>query len=424
MTSSLPFKAFAIGAALGLVLAVAPSCGSSAGTCGPDNCSSGCCSNNVCLSGNIAAQCGKGGAQCTSCAAGQSCATGSCGSTFTGGGQGGGGNTGGGSGGGGGSSTCSPSNCQTGCCFRNSCFTGRAIDACGTMGIECKVCPDNNVCTTGACEARPDAGSTVTDSGVTVNDSGVTVTDSGTTVTDSGVTTTDSGTTVTDSGTTVNDAGVRDSGMGSVDAGPFDAGTFGGDGGMCHPNVVLSQVYFTSGYSDGINADFVELHNRSSIDVNLNGWSIQMATNNNSSWAVVALTGTLPAYGWYLVQGKVGSNGTALVAPYLVGGDGLDLGTSNSGTKIALVSSTTALTTACPVGGATVVDFMAYGDFASCWEGAPSNSRTLGIFSPHGDSYKRNNEGCQDQNLTATDWAEATAVPRTASTQGNICGCQ
>lgn len=419
MTSSLPFKAFSIGAALGLVLAVAPSCGSSTGTCGPDNCASGCCSNNICLSGNISAQCGKGGAQCTTCAVGQSCATGSCGSTFTGGGQGGGGSTGGGSGGGGGSMACNPSNCQTGCCFRGLCFTGRAVDACGTMGVECKPCPADNVCTTGACEARPDAGTMVADSGITENDSGIT--DSGTTVTDSGTTVADSG--VRDSGTTVTDSGVRDAGVGAVDAGPVDAGTFGGDGGMCRPNVVLSQVYFTSGYSDGYNADFIELHNRSSIDVNLTGWSIQKATNNNSSWAVVALTGTLPAYGWYLVQGKVGSSGNALVPPFLVGGDGLDLGTSNSGTKIALVSSTAALSSACPVGGATVVDFMGYGDFASCWEGG-SNSQPLGIFNPHTDAYKRNNEGCQDQNLTATDWAEQTATPRTTSTQGNICGCQ
>lgn len=419
MTSSLSFKAFALGAALGLVLAVAPSCGSAAGTCGPDNCSSGCCSSNVCLSGNIAAQCGKGGAQCSACAAGQSCATGSCGSTFTGGGQGGGGGVGGGSGGGGGSTTCGPSNCQTGCCFRNSCFTGRAVDACGTAGIECKVCLANDVCTTGACEARPDAGTMTPDSGTSVGDSGTTVADSGTTTPgDSGTTVTDAGTTVTDSGTTV-----TDSGMGQVDAGPVDAGTFGGDGGMCRPNVVLSQVYFTSGYSDGFNADFVEIHNRSRIDVSLTGWSIQMATNNNSNWTVIALSGTLPAYGWVLVQGKVGSSGTALTTPYIVGGDGLDLGTSNTGTKLALVSSTTALSTACPVGGATVIDFMGYGDFASCWEGG-SNSASLPIFSPHGDSYKRNNEGCQDQNLTATDWAEATAIVRNASTQGNICGCQ
>jgi len=177
---------------------------------------------------------------------------------------------------------CNASNCQTGCCFRNSCFTGRAIDACGTSGVECAVCPANNVCTTGVCAVPVDAGQPCNATtcatgccfgnacvGGTANDACGTgglacnscgagnlcttqvckqpdggVVDGGGTVVDAGVI--DSGVVVVDAGQV--DAGQVDSGTpfdaGQVDAGPFDAGTFGGDGGLCAPNVVLSQVYF------------------------------------------------------------------------------------------------------------------------------------------------------------------------------------
>ena len=447
--SSRPIKAFAIGAALGLVLAVAPSCGPSGGTCSPDNCVSGCCSNGVCLSGTGLSACGKGGQACTACAAGQSCSAGACGSTFTGGGAGGGGGTGGGTGGAGGA-MCNASNCQTGCCFRNSCFTGRAIDACGTSGVECAVCPANNVCTTGVCAVPVDAGQPCNATtcatgccfgnacvGGTANDACGTgglacnscgagnlcttqvckqpdggVVDGGGTVVDAGVI--DSG--VIDSGVVVVDAGQVDAGQ--VDAGPFDAGTFGGDGGLCAPNVVLSQVYFRGGNNGGYNADFIELHNRSSVDVNLNGWSIQLENNNNDDWVVSALTGTLPAYGWVMVRFAVGGNGTALPSGYIDGAN-YKLKESHNGQKIALVSSTAQLSGDCPKNSAGVLDFVGYGDFASCWEGGVEGP--LGIFTPVGDSYQRSSVGCRDTNNNRGDWSEQTVVLRNSSTQGNIC---
>ncbi len=460
MSSLLPIKAFAIGAALGLVLAVAPSCGSSAGSCSPDNCGSGCCSNGLCLAGTALNACGKAGAQCSTCAAGQSCSAGACGSTFTGGGAGGGGGTGGTGGGGGGVTTCNATNCQTGCCFRNSCFTGRAVDACGTAGVECKACAAENVCTTGVCEVKPDAGTVVVDAGFVCNAAtcatgccignacaaGNVVDACGTggtacnacgtgnlcsaqvcTQSDGGLV--DGGGTVVDAGTGfdagVIDSGVVDAGMtvdaGQVDAGPFDAGTFGGDGGLCNPNVVLSQVYFRGDNTGGYNADFVEIHNRSSVDVNLNGWSIQTEDSDNDNWQISPLSGTLPAYGWVTVRFAVGNDGTPLPTPYLIGLN-VKFKETNTGQKIALVSSTAKLAGDCPKASPTVVDFIGYGDFASCWEGG--NEGPLAIFSAVTNSYQRSVEACSDTNNNRSDWSSHAVVIRNTSTQGNICPCQ
>ena len=41
----LNYKALALGTVLGFIVAVAPSCGSTASSCGPANCNTGCCDN-------------------------------------------------------------------------------------------------------------------------------------------------------------------------------------------------------------------------------------------------------------------------------------------------------------------------------------------------------------------------------------------
>ncbi len=84
------------GMAIGLLIAVAPSC--TPKPCGPDNCTIGCCNDKgACVGGAEATACGAAGAACTACTDGKTCKDGAC-SGGTGGGAGGG--TGGSGGGG------------------------------------------------------------------------------------------------------------------------------------------------------------------------------------------------------------------------------------------------------------------------------------------------------------------------------------
>lgn len=67
-----------LGFLLGVVVAVAPSCG--AGACNAMNCSTGCCdSMGKCQAGTTPSACGKGGAMCGACAPGQACTLQICG---------------------------------------------------------------------------------------------------------------------------------------------------------------------------------------------------------------------------------------------------------------------------------------------------------------------------------------------------------
>lgn len=93
-------KALSLGAALGFVFAVVPSCGQPTTTCGPNNCT-GCCNAGMCVTADklTDATCGSSGNACSNCTASQqtcNMSTKSCiGSNVTGGGTSGtgGGNT-------------------------------------------------------------------------------------------------------------------------------------------------------------------------------------------------------------------------------------------------------------------------------------------------------------------------------------------
>ena len=87
------------GFVVGIVMAIAPSCGT-AKNCTPTNCSSGCCNDKgSCELGTSNGACGHLGGTCSACSFGQACNLGSC--VATSGNGGGGGSNGGGSGGGG-----------------------------------------------------------------------------------------------------------------------------------------------------------------------------------------------------------------------------------------------------------------------------------------------------------------------------------
>jgi endonuclease G, mitochondrial len=89
---------------------------------------------------------------------------------------------------------------------------------------------------------------------------------------------------------------------------------------------------------------------------------------------------------------------------------------SSTSGKLALVNSATRLpASTCPSSEPTVVDFVGYGDGASCFEGArtPNLSVTTAA--------RRNGGGCQDTDNNAQDFTIAAPAPRNTSSATNAC---
>ncbi len=179
-------------------------------------------------------------------------------------------------------------------------------------------------------------------------------------------------------------------------------------------HLVISQIYGAGGNAGAIyRNDFIELFNPTLLPIDVSGWSIQYASATGSSWAVTALTNVIiPAGGYYLIQeASGGAIGTVLPAPDVTGTINMSATTG----KIALVSSTAALSGTCPTGG-TIVDFIGYGTTANCYEGsdkAPAPSATKSDF--------RNNNGCLDTDNNSTNFFTSTPSPRNSSSPLNFC---
>ncbi|MFF2909416.1 5'-nucleotidase C-terminal domain-containing protein [Paenibacillus sp. NPDC057934] len=78
--------------------------------------------------------------------------------------------------------------------------------------------------------------------------------------------------------------------------------------------VVISQVYGGGGNSGAeFKNDFIELYNPTDSAVNLSGWKVRYNSANNpinSSTIITALSGTISAKGYYLIQEAPGAGGT------------------------------------------------------------------------------------------------------------------
>jgi hypothetical protein len=163
-------RALVVGAVVGFVFAVFPSCGTKPVTvCSVSNCDGCCDDQGVCQVGDKLEQCGASGISCVPCTGtGVTCQRVSASNPFggackTGGADGGaGGGTGGGSATGGGGTgggpvdagVCNATNCPTGCCSTsNTCITVTTPQRCGTGGAACTTCNKGNTCVAGACAA-------------------------------------------------------------------------------------------------------------------------------------------------------------------------------------------------------------------------------------------------------------------------------
>ncbi|WP_230977274.1 ExeM/NucH family extracellular endonuclease [Georgenia yuyongxinii] len=138
--------------------------------------------------------------------------------------------------------------------------------------------------------------------------------------------------------------------------------------------VVINEAYLVGGSSgQPYTHKFVELHNPTDAPVDLAGMSLQYKSAGGTSFTgLVSLSGTIPADGYFLVQGGANNNagaGLPLPPPDQVAGSINPGGVSG---VIALVDGTQAL----PVrgdaaGAATVVDLLGYGN-ADTYETAPA----------------------------------------------------
>jgi len=178
--------------------------------------------------------------------------------------------------------------------------------------------------------------------------------------------------------------------------------------------VVISQAYGGGGNSGAtLKNDFIELYNAGSAAVSLNGWSVQYnSTTGTSTWQTTALSNiTLQPGQYYLVQESAGTGGTQnLPTPDATG----TLALSGTGGKVALVSSTTALTGDKP-SSASIVDLVGYGS-ANYFEGsaaAPATTNTTAV--------QRAAAGCTDTDQNSADFAAGTPAPRNTASPVGTC---
>lgn len=182
--------------------------------------------------------------------------------------------------------------------------------------------------------------------------------------------------------------------------------------GTASAQVVISQAYGGGGNSGATyKSDFIELFNRGTTQVSLNGWSVQYASSSGGSWAVTNLTNTTLQPGqYYLVKQADGTGGTLdLPQPDATG----TVAMSGTAFKVALVSSTSALSGTCPLGG-TVVDFV--GAAGNCFEGAAAAPAPSNL-----NSVQRKNNGCQDTDENSADFIAAAPLPRNTASTLNTC---
>ncbi|WP_158549289.1 lamin tail domain-containing protein [Lysobacter silvisoli] len=178
--------------------------------------------------------------------------------------------------------------------------------------------------------------------------------------------------------------------------------------GGAQAQVVISQVYGGGGNSGAtLKSDFIELRNNGATPVDLSGWSVQYASSAGTTWARTPLTGSIPAGGYYLIKQADGAGGTVdLPTPDATG----TLAMAGTAGKVALVNNNTSLSGACPVGGATVVDFVGYGTAANCSETAPTATLT------NSTAALRKNDGATDTGNNSADFSTGAPTPRNTGT--------
>ncbi|WP_323960241.1 ExeM/NucH family extracellular endonuclease [Arthrobacter sp. JZ12] len=131
--------------------------------------------------------------------------------------------------------------------------------------------------------------------------------------------------------------------------------------------VIINEAYVNGGSASApFNRKFVELHNTTDAPISLDGWSVQYraAGTTTKPTGIATLSGTIPADGYFLIEGSgnggAGAVGAALPTPDVRSG----LNFSGSAGTIVLSNQATALdplATGSVIGAPGVVDLLGYG---------------------------------------------------------------
>jgi hypothetical protein len=188
-------------------------------------------------------------------------------------------------------------------------------------------------------------------------------------------------------------------------------------------DVVISQVYTRGGEAGATyQNDFIEIFNRGTATVNINGYSLQIVSTTNGSTVAtnVSFSSTRSMnvepgqYFLFKLEGS-GTNGQPLPVSENLPVPFLNLG-STSG-KIALVRNNQAINSfQCPVGqDPDIADYVGYGN-VNCAEGnAPTTAPTLTTV------ILRNGGGCDDTDNNAANFNAAQPNPRNTFSARNVC---
>ncbi len=186
---------------------------------------------------------------------------------------------------------------------------------------------------------------------------------------------------------------------------------------ITYPAVLISQIYGGGGNSGAtLRNDFIELFNPGTEPVSLTGWRVGYASATGTSWQFTALSGSIPAGGYYLIQQAQGAGGTAsLPTPDAVGTIAMS---ANNGKVIVISSgSATYAGAACP-NGAEIVNAVGFGSTTNCtavWGASTASlvATTAAI---------RNDNGCAyNWPALETDFTTGAPAPRNTASPVNPC---
>lgn len=186
------------------------------------------------------------------------------------------------------------------------------------------------------------------------------------------------------------------------------------------PDVVISQVYGGGGNAGATYThDFVELYNRGSAAVVVDGWSVQYASaTGTGNFAPATISGTIQPGQRYLVQLAAGNGGTTpLPAPDATGSLAL------SGTAGKAIVARTPTSIGCNGGSnpctaeqaGLIVDLVGFGgaNFSETAPTPPLSNTTAAI---------RDDGGCVDTDDNAADFTVAAPEPRNSAAPLTPCG--
>lgn len=163
-------------------------------------------------------------------------------------------------------------------------------------------------------------------------------------------------------------------------------------------NVVISEVYGGGGNKGAeLTNDFVELYNPTSAPISLDGWAVQyLSSKATQANHTIALTGSIPAGGHYLIQGAKGSGGSTSFSSDLQADS---LAMSGSSGSIVLTNNTDTWAE-----GSAAVDIVGYGS-TKVAEGASAPGTS------NADSVSRNAAGTDSDN-NAADFTKGLPTPQ------------